>query len=259
MAENKKSFILYADLLKIVEQLPDDVAGKLFKIILRYVNDLEVDIEDLLLRIAFEPIKLQLKRDLKDWENAKEEKSVGGRIGNLKRWNKDLYERFLKKEITLEDAKNIIKNRIVSGSDKTVSLPIASVAVNDTVTVTVNDTVTVIHSLYSESEFLKDWKETREFYDKLPTNIIKLQFHEQTDFREALKIFDKEKIKNAMVGLFQQKNMFPASRLRPKHFLENIDKYLDCFNNKQQLFEDKNKNSLPKIPPVLNPNNRKTF
>ena len=52
MAENKKSFVLYADLLKVVEQLPDEIAGKLFKIILTYVNDIEVSVEDILLKIA---------------------------------------------------------------------------------------------------------------------------------------------------------------------------------------------------------------
>ena len=36
MAENKKSFVLYCDLIHTVEQLPDEVAGKLFKLILNY-------------------------------------------------------------------------------------------------------------------------------------------------------------------------------------------------------------------------------
>ena len=79
MAENKKGFILYADLLKVVEQLPDDIAGKLFKIILTYVNDLEVQIDDLLLKIAFEPIKLQLKRDLKKFEVKRQQYSDAGK------------------------------------------------------------------------------------------------------------------------------------------------------------------------------------
>lgn len=79
MAREKKGFILYADLLKVVEQLPDDIAGKLFKIILTYVNDLEVQIDDLLLKIAFEPIKLQLKRDLKKFEVKRQQYSDAGK------------------------------------------------------------------------------------------------------------------------------------------------------------------------------------
>ena len=51
MAENKKGFVLYAEMLNVVSQLPDEMAGKLFKIILQYVNDNEVCVDDLLLKI----------------------------------------------------------------------------------------------------------------------------------------------------------------------------------------------------------------
>lgn len=72
--QDKKAFILYADLISTVEELPDVTAGKLFKIILRFVNDQHPEINDLLLKIAFEPIKLQLERDLEKWK-ARAEKS----------------------------------------------------------------------------------------------------------------------------------------------------------------------------------------
>ena len=64
MAENKKSFILYCDIIHTLEKLSDDDAGKLFKHILRYVNDLNPTTDHLITEIAFEPIKQQLKRDL---------------------------------------------------------------------------------------------------------------------------------------------------------------------------------------------------
>ena len=83
MAENKKSFILYADLIHTVEKLPDDKAGELFKHILRYVNDQNPVTPDLLIEVTFEPIKQQLKRDLKKWvgyiEKQRENGSLGGR------------------------------------------------------------------------------------------------------------------------------------------------------------------------------------
>jgi hypothetical protein len=135
MAENKKSFILYADQHGLFEKLPDEIAGKLIKHIFRYVNDENPESDDLLIQIAFEPIRLQLKRDLKSWEEIKKDKSVSGRIGNLKRWNPDIYKDLLSKKITLEEAENIAKHR-------TRSQPIANIAVNDTVTVNVNDNVT---------------------------------------------------------------------------------------------------------------------
>jgi hypothetical protein len=84
MAEGKKSFILYADLANTVEHLPDEKAGILFKTILDYVNDRNPVIDDLLIRIAFEPIKQQLKRDLQVWESERVNRSESGRLGGLK-------------------------------------------------------------------------------------------------------------------------------------------------------------------------------
>jgi hypothetical protein len=81
MAENKKSFILYADLIHMVDKLPDDKAGELFKLILNYVNDNNPDTDDVLLQVAFEPIKRQLKRDLTHWESIREKRREAGKKG----------------------------------------------------------------------------------------------------------------------------------------------------------------------------------
>jgi hypothetical protein len=89
MAENKKSFVLYCDLIHTIDKLPDEVAGKLFKLILEYVNDKNPEVEDVLLSVAFEPIKRQLKRDLKDWERQKQKRSEAGKKGMQSRWNKN--------------------------------------------------------------------------------------------------------------------------------------------------------------------------
>ena len=66
--EDKKSFILYADLMHTLEKLPDAECGQLFKHILRYVNDRNPETDSILVEIAFEPIKQKLKRDLCKWE-----------------------------------------------------------------------------------------------------------------------------------------------------------------------------------------------
>ena len=81
MAEDKKGFILYADLIHTVEQLASDKAGDLFKHILRYVNDKNPISEDILINIAFEPIKQQLKRDLKKYEVRAEKSRNNGKLG----------------------------------------------------------------------------------------------------------------------------------------------------------------------------------
>lgn len=79
MAQNKKSFVLYADNYGLIKQLPDDVAGRLLKHIFAYVNDENPVSDDLLLNIAFEPIKMALKRDLKKYEQIKEKRSLAGK------------------------------------------------------------------------------------------------------------------------------------------------------------------------------------
>jgi len=78
MAENKKSFLLYCDLIHTFTELTDAEAGKLIKHVLAYVNDKDPQTEDRLLKIAFEPIKQSLKRDLKKYEDIREKKRAAG-------------------------------------------------------------------------------------------------------------------------------------------------------------------------------------
>jgi len=86
MAENKKSFILYCDIIHTIEKLNDDDAGKLFKHVLRYVNDLNPETDHLITEIAFEPIKQQLKRDLVKFQDKISKLSENGKKGAEKRW-----------------------------------------------------------------------------------------------------------------------------------------------------------------------------
>jgi len=83
MAKNKKSFLLYTDVHFTAQKLTNEQAGKLFKHILAYVNDENPVMNDILLEIAFEPIKQSLKRDLKKYESIclrnKENGLKGGR------------------------------------------------------------------------------------------------------------------------------------------------------------------------------------
>ena len=84
MAENKKSFLVYCDLIHTLEKMPDDKAGALFKHILRYTNDLNPITDDLVIELTFEPIKQQLKRDLIKWEGKSTSRSETGRLGGIK-------------------------------------------------------------------------------------------------------------------------------------------------------------------------------
>ena len=79
MADNKKSFVLYTDQWELFKKLPNETAGELIKHIFAYVNDEQPETDNLLIQIAFEPIKAQLKRDLKRWEEKLEARSRAGK------------------------------------------------------------------------------------------------------------------------------------------------------------------------------------
>lgn len=113
MAENKKSFVLYTDIIHVFANLTDEESGKLIKHLLAYVNDLNpIPPDNRIIQIAFEPIKLQLKRDLKHWESVINKRKDAGKLGGLAKASKAKQD-------------------------------VANLAVNDNVNVTVNDTVNV--------------------------------------------------------------------------------------------------------------------
>lgn len=125
--KNKKSFVLYCDLIHTVKQLPNDKAGKLFKHILNYVNDKNPITKDIIINIAFEPIKQQLKRDLVKYKSKREQYSEAGKKSAEARKQRKLQENQQHNE-----NQQTLTN-VESRSTK------STVTVNDNVNVTVND------------------------------------------------------------------------------------------------------------------------
>lgn len=81
MAKDKKSFVLYTDLIHTVKKLDKEKAGELFLHILEYVNDNDPKTNDVIIDLVFEPIKQQLKRDLKRYEDRAERSRQNGKNG----------------------------------------------------------------------------------------------------------------------------------------------------------------------------------
>lgn len=123
MAENKKSFILYCDLIHTVKKMPMLKRGELLTIVLEYVNDENPTVDDIIVDLVFEPIKQQLKRDLRKWENTSETRSEIGRKGGIASGIKRKEQKEANEAITL-----MTKQKEAKGSKRT-----------DNVTVTVND------------------------------------------------------------------------------------------------------------------------
>lgn len=130
MNDTKRSFILHLDTLAVLDELDDKQAGKLFKAIKAYqlrgliLNNQDVDagfeglMEDFVTRIAFAPFKAQFDRDTEEYTRVKENNQEKGRLGNLKRWNKELYDKVVSGELTLEEAEEIARAKKPSGGDK---------------------------------------------------------------------------------------------------------------------------------------------
>jgi hypothetical protein len=95
---------------------------------------------------------------------------------------------------------------------------------------------------YIEKDFLKDWTLCRQAFLNKPTNILKLDFNELDIFKQLSKDYVQEDYKNAMRGLFKQKNItFSSMTLKPKHLLENFDKYMTAELSKDyELYGTKN-------------------
>ena len=109
MAKDKKGFILYCDIIHTVEKLTDEQAGKLFKHILKYVNDQEPIPEDIITEIAFEPIKQSLKRDLQKYEGIR----VKNKENALKRWNATASERMQTDTKNADRDSDRVRDRVI--------------------------------------------------------------------------------------------------------------------------------------------------
>jgi hypothetical protein len=171
MAENKKSFILYADLIHTIKKMPQDKAGLLFLTILEYVNDLNPQVDDIIVDLCFEPIKQQLKRDLITWDKFKEKQSLNGKKGGRPK--------------QIED--NQIKPKNPSLFQETQK----SLNVN----VTVNDNVIIFkYKKCSDKEFIDELSKYKDKYSKDILNSFYRYWSEKND---------KGKMRMAMENTFE--------------------------------------------------------
>lgn len=140
MAEGKKAFLIYCDILEQIEGLTNDEAGQLFKHVLRYTNDLNPTCDNRIVSIAFQPIKQQLKRDLRSYENKIGKCSVAGKLSAEKR---------RLEKLKLQQSSTSVESVKQSSTNPTVNV---NVNVND------NDNDNVF--IKSEFENSSVWKES---------------------------------------------------------------------------------------------------
>lgn len=126
MAENKKSFVLYADLITNIDHLTNEEKGILFNHLLEYVNDMNPILTDRVVLSAWKFIQSQLKRDLKKFEEVKVKRSDAG-----------------KESARLRALKKEKQSPTKSTSVESVQQASTNPTVNDNVNVNVNDITTI--------------------------------------------------------------------------------------------------------------------
>ena len=196
MAKDKKSFILYVDQKDLWNKLPDEIAGKLIKHIYSYVSDENPSSDDLIIEIAFEPIKQQLKRDLKLFEEKRVKRSEAGIAGANKRWQE-----------MANDSKRISS--------------IAKIADN----VNVNDNVNVIDNI--------DYQALLEFVNKSFGRSFKVVGDKiQRSYKARLKDGYKKEdimnaIKNCKANAYHKENNYQYCTIEFFSRSSTLDKYAD--------------------------------
>jgi hypothetical protein len=192
--EGKKSFVLYTDQREVFDELSDQDAGKLIKHIFSYVNDENPSTDDILIKVAFLPIKTQLKRDLKVWDEKKLQRAEAGRKGGLAKAS-NASEVLAKPSNATNDLANLAVN--VNGN--------VNVNVNDNVISSI--TILTTRRLGGKNIF----EEMMHIYDLSDDQIQKL--YQEWKLTHEDQNFESEKhLKNSFI-LFVKNN---ASRFRNK-------------------------------------------
>jgi hypothetical protein len=232
MAEHKKSFILYADLIHTVKKMPPDQAGKLFMTILEYVNDMNPVLPetDLLVDLVFEPIKQQLKRDLTAWDEVREKRSDAGKAS--------VEARRLLKKLKEEQVESLTDDQALSCIKANVEVPpkspeltnltcvesVQQTSTNLTVsvngTVTVNDTVTVtdkikdITAATQSGDLIKSkdvFNSVKEFFNAIYKDEFKTEYY--FDAKDAAKLKSIIKKVHFKIKETDQRNNFTIQEL----------------------------------------------
>jgi len=239
MAQDKKSVLLYCDIIHTIEKMDNETAGIFFKHYLRYINDLDPKTDNLIVDIAFESIKQNLKRDLKKWEDKKGVLSNSGSLGNLKRWNVDLYDKVMSEKLTIEEANNIAKSRKLSPPDKNIA-----VTVNVTDTVNVKDKKNKKSSLSEkETKFLELFNTLKKQKTNKESNIRVLSKTDKSNLAQ-LSAYTVRDFKIAINNMLDAEWPRINSNQTPTHILrvDNFNKYLEqqiSNNNSEETDEQR--------------------
>lgn len=131
----KDSFIFYKEWYDALRDLTGEVRLEVYEAAIMYATEGKLPELKPMANLAFKFIKSDIDRNIEKYDEVKEQRSVAGEKGNLKRWHPELYAEVEKGNLTIEEAR-IKTSQKVARNRKAIA-KIANVAVN----VNVNDNV----------------------------------------------------------------------------------------------------------------------
>jgi hypothetical protein len=193
MAQGKKSFLIYADLLQSVDHLNNDELGELFRHMLLYVNDEHPTLDNRLLLTAWKPIQRVLKADLKKWEETREKRQKAGRKGGL-----------------------------AKASNANQSL--AKLAVSDSVSVSVSSKEDLVKG------FLNWFNQQKELHTGSLGKFKVLSNTDQKNLKQLKGAYNDEDFNKAVAELYQSQWAKDTNNRTPSHFLrvDNFNRYVSA-------------------------------
>lgn len=130
---DKKSFVMYASWMQMIDSMPDDKAGQLIKAVAAYVLDKDVEIKDPLITAMFAMIRETLDEDAEKYE-----KKVAKLRGNGKKGGEANAKQ---NEAIAPSGKQMLANakQIEANASKSQQIGGVSESVSDSVSVSVSD------------------------------------------------------------------------------------------------------------------------
>lgn len=96
-----------------------------------------------------------------------------------------------------------------------------------------NNTNINISKIYTEKMFLEDWTLIRKNILGAPTHLVFLKSFEKDNFHKLIKYYSQEDFRKGMESLFSQEVIkYSAMITRPKHFLEEMETYLNAYESR---------------------------
>lgn len=201
MAKDKKAFILYCDIIETFKLLSLEDRGKIITWILEYVNDNNPKPLPGLLSAVVEPIKQQLKRDLKKYEARAERSRQNGKKGGR--------------------PKNPKEPDGFSGNLDEPKKP-------DTVTVTDTDTVSSKEDLVKG--FLNWFNQQKELHTGSRGKFKVLSNTDKKNLKQLKGAYNDEDFNKAVAELYQSQWAKDTNNRTPSHFLrvDNFNRYVSA-------------------------------